>query len=364
MPLTRLSVQYLRNLAAVDIVPSERVNFFYGLNGSGKTSVLEAISILGMGRSFRSPKHKPLITLDKPHFTVFGKVADRNSLLPVGVRRDRDGGSMIKVNGSAVSSASSLAEHLPVQVINAYTFQLLEGSPKIRRQFIDWLVFHVEPEFLAAWKGLQRCLKHRNSLLRRGRINPADLAPWDHELALLGEKIHQFRLKTQALFLDRFLELVTDFVAVDGLKVNYYRGWEKDKPYSEALRAAFEGDIRQGYTRLGPQRADLRITVNGQLAAEMLSRGQQKLLVCALRIAQGYVFQQVTGRQCLYLIDDLPSELDLAHQQLLAYWLDTLGSQVFVTGVEKGALISAWARQKDTEQSVFHVEQGQISVIN
>lgn len=358
MPLKRLTVKYLRNLTDVDIQPSERVNLFYGINGSGKTSILEAISVLGLGRSFRSHKLAPLIQQSQEQLTVFGKVSDSQRDLPIGVSREKSGASQIKVDGAAVSSASALAEHLPFQVINAHTFQLLEGSPKVRRQFIDWLVFHVEPGFMPAWKGLDRCLKHRNSLLRHGRITPAELVPWDRELVHLATRIHTYREHILEAFFERFQTLVSDFVTVEGLGISYYRGWDRERDYAQVLAENFEKDVARGYTQAGPQRADLRITVKRQNAAEILSRGQQKLLVCALRIAQGYLFSELTGRKCVYLMDDLPAELDQRHRRLLAYWLDTMGCQVFVTGVEKDVLLDTWEQLPDTEKRVFHVEQG------
>ena len=109
---------------------------------------------------------------------------------------------------------------------------------------------------------------------------------------------------------------------------------------------------------MGSHRADLRLTVNGQNAAEILSRGQQKLLVCALKIAQGYVFSRTTGRKTVYLIDDLPAELDSKHRELLARWLGIMDTQVFITGIEQEILLSCWTTKLKTEIKMFHVEQG------
>ena len=157
MTLKRLFIQNLRNLNSVDIQPSHRVNLIYGENGSGKTSILEAINVLALGRSFRSHKHKPLITNGKNAFTVFGKVlADDQAEVPIGITRQMDGTASFKANGALVSSTAVLASYLPVQTINSDTFLLLEGSPKVRRQFIGWLVFHVEHNFLQTLKNCER----------------------------------------------------------------------------------------------------------------------------------------------------------------------------------------------------------------
>jgi len=359
MTLKRLLIQNLRNLNSVDIQPSHRVNLIYGENGSGKTSILEAINVLALGRSFRSHKHKPLISNGQNAFTIFGKVlADDNAEVPIGINRQMDGTANFKANGTLVSSAAALASYLPVQTINSDTFLLLEGSPKVRRQFIDWLVFHVEPKFFQAWKDCQRCLKHRNSLLRHDRIDPFELSTWDKELVLLTEQLHRYRAECFESFKVTFYELLQEFISVDGIAIGYYRGWDKEKAYADVLLATIDRDRQQGYTHMGSHRADLRITVNGQNAAEILSRGQQKLLVCALKIAQGYVFSRITGRKTLYLIDDLPAELDEKHRELLTRWLDAMDTQVFITGVDQESLLSSWQNKPETEIKMFHVEQG------
>lgn len=361
MTLNRLFIQNLRNLEGVDITPSAQVNLIFGENGSGKTSILEAINLLALGRSFRSHKHKPLIRHQQLSFTVFGKVrTDDLSEIPIGINRTHDGEASFKANGVLVPSAADLAAYLPVQVINSETFLLLEGSPKVRRQFIDWLVFHVEHAFFPAWKAIQRCLKHRNSLLRRDRIDPFELAPWDQELIVLTERIHGFREDSFRQFCEVFDELCKEFIKLEGIKLGYYRGWDKDRSYADVLAAGIERDQRIGYTQSGSHRADLKITIDGQDAAEILSRGQQKLLVCALKIAQGYVFTRMTGRKSVYLVDDLPAELDEKHRALLVKWLATMGTQVFITGVEKDVLVSSWLDKPEVMPKLFHVEHGKV----
>jgi len=360
MTLKRLSISHLRNLDSVDIAPVSRVNLFYGQNGSGKTSILEAISVLGLGRSFRSHKHKSLINHQQSAFTVFGRVADESGEIPLGINRQSNGESVFKAGGNTVSSAAVLAHYLPLQIINADTFLLLEGSPGVRRQFIDWLVFHVEPGFFPVWKDTQRCLKHRNSLLRHDRIDRFELATWDQELVRLTAAIDQFRERCLNTLMEAFNELISEFLAVEGLALRYQRGWDKASSYEEVLASGFEQDKRMGFTRYGAHRADLRITLNGQNAADILSRGQQKLLVCALKIAQGYVFTRLTGRHCIYLIDDLPAELDAHYRQLLARWLDTMSTQVFVTGVERQTLLDTWRHLPEEDVKLFHVEQGKV----
>ena len=152
MSLRRIMVTAVRNLHPVTLSPSPRINILYGANGSGKTSVLEAVHLLGLARSFRSTRLNPVIQYEQPACTVFGEVElTSGGTSNLGVSRERQGEFTIRIDGQNAKSAAQLAELLPLQLINPDSFRLLEGAPKIRRQFLDWGVFHVEPRFLPAW---------------------------------------------------------------------------------------------------------------------------------------------------------------------------------------------------------------------
>lgn len=360
MPVQRLAIQQLRNLMAVDIHLSPDINLFYGENGSGKTSILEALHLLGLGRSFRSHKHKSLINQQSSDFTLFSQLTVKEEQIPLGISRNLAGDLQIRARGEKLNSVADLAGYLPLQLINADSFLLLEGGPTERRQFLDWLVFHVEPTFFPLWKRLQTCLKHRNSLLRHDRMDARELAVWDRELVQLTEQIDGFRESAFQQFAIAFQSLIQEFVQLDELSISYYPGWNRDKAYAEVLVSSFDRDLAFGQTHYGSHRADLRLMINGMAAADLLSRGQQKLLVCAMKLAQGLVFQQLTGRKAIYLVDDLPAELDVNHRQRLAFWLDKLGTQVFITGVEERDLRCLWQDQSQKQIKVFHVEQGKV----
>ncbi len=361
MTLRRLSVQNLRNLSLVDIELNPQLNVFYGANGSGKTSLLEAISILSLGRSFRSRKFKTLINRDQQAYTVFGVVQDTTgSELPVGVQRGRQAPALIKKNGAVCATAAELAETLPVRVMNGHSFSLLEGAPQVRREFLDWLVFHVEPEFYGVWKSYEKCLKQRNSLLRRDKIDPLQLSLWDSELAPLAQRLDHFRSATQARLNPVFSELISGFKGLESVSLKYSRGWDSAIEFTELLQDTRGRDSELGYTRQGPHRADLRISSDKALALDVLSRGQQKIVVSALMIAQGMVFSKVTSRTCVFLIDDLPAELDENFRQTLAGWLSDMNCQVCVTGVDRQTLLDSW-KPYNPEKTVFHVKHGVVT---
>jgi DNA replication and repair protein RecF len=363
MTLRRLSVENLRNLTSIDIELNPQLNIFYGNNGSGKTSLLEAISILSLGRSFRSRKYKTLINHQTDAYTVFGRVIDAStdSIIPIGVQRDRSGQTLIKRSGEVCSTAAELAESLPIRILNGHSFGLLEGAPLVRRQFLDWLVFHVEPDFYNVWRNYEKCLKQRNSLLRRDKIDPLQLALWDRELAPLAARLDEYRQSTYTTLVPVFDRLIEGFEGLENVSLKYYRGWDSDQSFVDLLTDTRQRDSDLGYTRQGPHRADLRIYSGKSSAVDILSRGQQKIVVSALMIAQGMVFSAVTQRACVYLIDDLPAELDEHFRRSLAGWLASMDCQVCVTGVEKNTLLDAWSEQ-DLPNRVFHVEHGTVTL--
>lgn len=359
MKLSDLEISGVRNLTSVSIKDLAQINIFSGPNGAGKTSILEAIHVLGLARSFRGTQLQPVIQYHQNTCTVFGKVLhDDEAPLSVGVKRAKRGGFRIRIAGQDEKSLVRLAETLPIQLINSVAYSLLEGGPKQRRQFIDWGVFHVEHTFYDAWRRMQRCLKQRNAVLRSGRADKRALSAWDQELIEASEQVDRAR---QAYF-ESFYPVFTDFlqrlVELPDLSVSYSRGWDADTSLAEVLDASLQRDLRRGFTHFGPHRADLKLQINGLNAGQVLSRGQQKLVVCALRLAQCELMVRTTEKKCVLLIDDLPAEIDASHQGKLCTLLDSLGIQLFMTCVEADDLVNQpWEKLKSLK--VFQVKQGE-----
>lgn len=368
MSIEQLSFHGLRNLQPVTLHPGPGINLLSGANGSGKTSLLEGMHILGMGRSFRTRQLKNAIQHDAAELTLFGRLRGELDTrgTTLGVRRLRDERELeLRLNGKRPARLSELVEALPLQLINPDAFRLLEGSPAGRREFLDWGVFHVKHEFLTGWKRTRRALKHRNALLRHGRMNTRmdanQLDAWEYELATWGEQVDRLRQDWFSAFLPFFEQTLEALMPLDGLSLHYARGWDKKRSLSDVLRAARITDEHMGFTQQGPQRADLRIRVNKKPAIEVLSRGQQKLVVSALKLAQGRLLESTSRlgtseRHCVYLIDDLPAELDNYHQQRFCELLEAMQCQAFITSVEPNALHNRWL--PETAIKMFHVKQG------
>jgi len=360
MPLKQLKIQHIRNLDSASLAPLSRINILYGDNGSGKTSVLEAIHFLGLTRSFRNAQFRHLVTEGQPGALVFAQAdpLDSGQTRPLGVERHTDGQVRARYAGTSLS-ATELAGLLPIQVINSDTFDLLDGSPGARRQFLDWGAFHADSTFIQHWRGFKRALKQRNSLLKCGKIDPRVRRVWDAEFVHYAEHMTELR----HAYID---QLRPDFEAAlsalsHGLEVRllFSPGWDRSKGLEALLDESFERDLRQGFTHLGPQRADLRFKVGTLNAADRLSRGQKKLVVSAFRLAQGALFHRLSKRACIYLIDDLPSELDERHCRQFCEFLQASANQCFITCVDPAYLSRIW--QPETDVALFRVESGTLT---
>ncbi len=372
MALVKLQTEHFRNLSPAPVSFSPSTNLLFGENGSGKTSVLEAIAYLGLGRSFRVSRHQAVVSHGQQKLTVFGGLdsgmAERNDESSnglshrVGISRDVSlKETTLRVDGEAVRNLSSLAQHLPVSVIDPGVFDIVAGGPGKRRQFLDWAVFHVEPSFAATWQQCQRVTSQRNQILRTGRIDDALMKVWDSQYTELAERLTKARKDTFRLFTNAFDSLLGEIDApwVDGLKLDFFAGWDRSQSLSDVLKAHREQEQKMGHTLYGPNRADIRLKFQGRPVAETFSRGQQKTLVILMKIAQGMVLSDL-GKQVTFLLDDINAELDVGHRAMLAQKLYELRCQVFLTSIEPPRPEELWQNTMP-EYRLFHVEHGKLT---
>ncbi len=359
MTLSRLQVQAVRNLREVDISLGVGGNIFVGENGAGKTSLLEAVHLLGLGRSFRSGSFKPLIHHEADSCWVAAQVSRGASAFPLGIQRHRSGEVVARRAGAPIQSLVELAQSLPIVVLETEGLSLITGPPELRRRFLDATVFHVEQAFISSWRAYQRALKQRNAALRRGTMGAEDV--WAQPLVEAGEAVTASRERLLSAIQDRFLSVVADLSpALSGVELSLRQGWEHGLGLADALCKQRESDRQQGFTQSGPHRADVRVVINGRPAAEVLSRGQLKVVTAALRLAQGGVMFQALKEPPVFLVDDLTAELDAEHAERVCAALQAVGAQVLMTTVHAEGLRDCWAAAKP---QVFHVEQGAVRQI-
>ena len=348
MPLSRLRIEFFRCLTHVELALDPEQNYFFGSNGAGKTSLLEAIHVLGRGRSFRLRQNRRLIQYDAPGFTVFGEIRYSGRNRKLGISVD-SGGRQLRLDGQKGPAMTALAHILPVYVIEPSVHSLIEGGPGERRRFLDWGVFHVEPDYIPAWRRYRRVLGQRNAALRAGQYPES----WDRTIADSGMQVTQAR--------ERYVEELGSALAGLGevllgqpLELNYRPGWRADRTLRDALRQSRQRDRQTGATQVGPHRADLEIRLDARGVREEISRGQQKLVAAALVLAQVRVLAGLKGHGGTLLVDDPAAELDEAALGALMSVLDTLPAQRIITGLTEASLAGS------RPPSVFHVEQGRV----
>jgi len=368
--LLRLSLTQFRNLSSVVIYPSRTLNLITGENGSGKTSLIESISVLAHGRSFRTHKFRSIIQLEQDRYTVFGEVESQGETHKVGVEREKSGKNRALINGQSIKTAAELAQVIPLKVMDSHSFELLEGSASQRRRVLDWLVFHVEPSFKLAWRDYARCVKQRNILLRNPAVRYQAVASWDAQITLLAHQINQLRQSCLAKLQPVFNSLIeqTGFYSQENqITFEYSAGWrdaEDQNSLKELLEQNFDRDKAAGRTMYGAHRSDFICKVYKKPAIDILSRGQQKTVISALHIAQALVFKEQSTKSPVFLLDDLLSELDENNTAALLTWLKMLESQIFITGVDAHKIKSKWMYNNGLENDstkVFHVKHGSIT---
>lgn len=335
----------------------------YGDNGSGKTSILESIHLLSRARSFRSHMMRHVIRSGEASTTVHGKLLQPSGQIqPIGVTRDRQGGFEFRLNHQSHTSAAALARALPLQVFNATSFELIEGSPQNRRQFIDWGVFHVEHQYAEVWRLFQRALRQRNSLLRHGKMSGRELDSWDEEVARLASQVNISRLAYLEELLPVIQALAEEFAELQGqLIFEFNAGWDMKQSLRDVLLAARDREVSQGQTLFGPHRAELKIRYLGAPAAQSLSRGQTKALVYAMKISQGLCYQATSGRACLFLLDDFPAELDERYRQKIIGLLIKQHAQLVITGTHRDDLLKLDWQDGVINPAMFHVKHGTVA---
>ena len=288
MRVTALDIAGFRNLRRISLACGPGLNLILGPNASGKTSLLEALYFLGRGRSFRT-------------------------------------------------------RQAPVLLLNPDSHRLLEDGPQLRRRFMDWGLFHAEPGFLESWRRYGTALRHRNAALRTGSANRT-VDAWDGELATAATVLDSWREAFCKALEGALAPLAVATLGMAGVQVDYRRGWPLEpfeRGFADWLREGRDQDRKQGHTRIGPHRADFTLRIAGRPSGDALSRGQQKLLVIALVLAQAELYQRHAGASCILLIDDLPAELDAGNRERVMQTLAGLDAQLFITALEPGLLNAA-----------------------
>jgi DNA replication and repair protein RecF len=354
MHLLRLHIERLRLFEQVEFEPGSGINLFVGPNGAGKTSLLEAVYLLGYGRSFRGGGREAPVRRGAESLEVFAELAGTSGVHRLGLRRSGKDWEA-RLDGAPVSTLSDLFARCAVVCFEPGSHELIAGPAELRRRFLDWGLFHVEPSFLGVWRSYQRALRQRNALLRQGRGGD-ELLPWERELGRSGAELDRMR-RGYIAALSAPLASLTEaiFPGPGAPTLHYASGWPSEEgSLEEMLPRARARDTTLGYTSFGPHRANWNVRYPTLPVRSSLSRGQEKLSALCCILAQAQHYAHARGDWPIVCLDDLGSELDRDHQARAVAWLAAQPAQMLVTGTETPNGFES------VERHVFHVEQGSV----
>lgn len=352
MPIQQFTATNFRCLEAIEFEADPSYNLIYGANASGKTSILEGLAYLGRGKSFRGASTQELIRHGEREFVLFGRPEVGERIASVGVRNGSDG-LEVRIDGESGGGAAALATALPLQIIDPDVHNLVAGAPDQRRRYLDWIAFHVEHGYLETWRRFRRALKQRNAALRSG-ANRETIRGWNTEFVELSGRIDEGRRTALDIAAEALEEAGEDLLG-SRVGFTYVPGWNEDKGLLALLEESLDRELQQGSTQHGPHRGDLRLSYNDHHARKLVSRGQQKLLACAMILAAAETAQTALERPLLLLLDDPAAELDRDSLGRLMHRVTDLGCQIVATSLEPDVPLFP------QPATVFHVEHGRLT---
>ncbi len=355
MRLAQLHIENLRNIAALEVALASGLNFFAGPNGAGKSSILEAVYLLSHAQSFRAGAPDDLIRRRQSRLAMAATILHSRGEHRVALIRE-DGHWQGRLDQTDVSNLGQVLCQTAAVSFEPGSHELVSGTGRERRRFLDWGVFHVEQDFLASSSRYRRALRQRNAALKQG-ASDSELAVWEQELGLSAEPVERLRVNYFVRFANALAEALSWFVPELGQAcIERNRGWGDEASLPQILEQRRGHDRARGHTTRGPHRADWTIRFADAPRREQLSRGQEKLCALACVLAQASVHADTRGEWPVVVLDDMASELDDAHQRRVLDWLDRGVEQVLISGVD----IPVAIRQRSVHPQVFHVEHGNL----
>ncbi|WP_298439473.1 DNA replication/repair protein RecF [Geobacter sp.] len=364
MLVTKIRIRAFRNIAEEEISFNERFNILHGANGQGKTSVLEAIYLLGTMKSFRLARTPELITWESPYSIVEGWVRRDGVRREIALCLGREG-RRARIDGKPVVRLADFFGAVNAVVFSPEEIGMVRGGPELRRRYLDRAIFSGDLGYLILHHEYQRLLKQRNALLRRGE--PAGLEVWTEQLAEAGGRLMAKRRE----YLSRLEPLVRHFyrqIAGDAEEAGLaYRPHllspaEADGDGKEALLRLYAThaaeELRRGSSVVGPHRDDLEFTLNGRVIRHHGSQGQQRSFVLALKMAEIEYLERLHGAPPLLLLDDISSELDRQRNENLMAFLRERRMQVFITTTD----VSSLRLEGIDTRASFHVSRGTVTL--
>lgn len=357
MRLKSLTIMRVRNLREIHIKPTSNINIIYGENAAGKTAILESIYLLSKARSFRTPHIREVIQHKQKDLSVSATVTTTDDrLINTGIKRSPKE-TQIKYNNTLIKTVSQQSKNIVIQTAIPDNINILTGSPKDRRKWIDWSLFYVEQDYLQVWHSYYKALRNRNALLRKATVKAEEFTSWETVMDINAQKIvsmWQHYIDCLHIYYQETASAHDCAKVKFTIKHNHLR----DNNFLKTLRASRQSDINAGYTQHGPHKAEIEFKIKEYHARSIFSGGQSKLFIFMLSLAQARLLLAEKKITPIILVDDLNSELDKKTIQLLLDLFIKERIQIFITTTDTSAMKTSI---DNTETGLFHVEHGSIT---
>lgn len=367
MYLSRLLLNNYRNYIREEFTPHSHLNLIQGENAQGKSNLLEAIFLLGMGKSPFNARSREIIRWGEGWFRLEGQVERRDHSLKVELVYKKDGVREMTINGQREENISQLLGRINVVLFSPEDLQLLKGGPALRRRYLDLQLCQISPRYFYYLQQYRRIIQQRNMLLKDIRFDHLregeDLSVWDRQLIQVGTGIIYKRQGAVSKLAPLAAELHKKMSGGrEELTVAYRpsisgRGERSPEEiaadFQRALAAVRGDELKRQFTMIGPHRDDISLYINGRDGRKYGSQGQQRTAALSLKLAETLYIEEEMGEHPILLLDDIMSELDSRRRQFVFDGVQGKG-QVFITGTE-GDEFSPGTRGRR-----YHISQGRI----
>lgn len=340
MIVQNLTLYNFKNHQEGDYQFSSHINCFVGDNGVGKTSILDALHYLSMGKSFLNSSDSTCIMHDSDFFSIKSDIQEVEKITTIQIQLPKEGKKAIKKNEKLLPKLSDHIGFLPSVLISPYDSNLIQDTGDSRRRFLDQMISQTDKEYLYNLIQYQKTLKQRNALLKYFQKNRtfdlASLEIYNEPLSLYGEKIYLKRKE----FTEKLDPIIQEFynqisAGKETIAVAYESQLQKSRMES-LLSQNLEKDRVLSYTYAGIHKDDLQFTINQKPIKKFGSQGQQKSFLIALKLAQIKRIKDITGKNPILLLDDIFDKLDDTRVMQLIELLNRENfGQMFITDTSR-----------------------------
>ena len=334
MYLSLIGISGFRSLKLLSFKPSETLNFIMGPNNAGKTSILESIYLTSTSKSFRSTDLDKLAGYDTKGYKISIKFHEKTSNDVIIFEKLLNKPKKLLCNDKTITVTQSM-RLLPIQILNFGNQNIFNQKSDIRRSFVDWGVFHVEPSYIDLHKSFSSILLSRNKVLKKRDLR--ELEVWTERFVDISLKVNSMREAYFEALTPSFLEILSDtpdlidllYDDISSAKLIYHKGWNED--LADELATNLDKDLALGYTSKGPHRADFDTLSSSGLIKDVGSMSTQVILNFCLCLAQARVFHVKHKHMPIMLIDDLFFGIDNKNLEVVIKLLNDSGQQCFLT---------------------------------